>query len=82
MVPLRREALSEVPGIVHDESVSGATVFLEPHSAVEANNDLRQSELAVRREEDRILHELTATLAGHRVELEHAARLESAGQLA
>ncbi len=75
VVPLRREALSEVPGIVHDESVSGATVFLEPHSAVEANNDLRQSELAVRREEDRILRELTAVLAERRVELEHAARL-------
>jgi DNA mismatch repair protein MutS2 len=75
VVPLRREALSEVPGIVHDESVSGATVFLEPHSAVVANNDLRQSELAVRREEDRILRELTAALAGHRIELEHAARL-------
>ncbi|HET9581389.1 MAG TPA: Smr/MutS family protein [Gemmatimonadota bacterium] len=75
VVPLRREALSEVPGIVHDESVSGATVFLEPHSAVEANNDLRHAELAVRREEDRILRELTATLAEHRVELEHAARL-------
>ncbi|HKY60328.1 MAG TPA: Smr/MutS family protein [Gemmatimonadota bacterium] len=75
VVPLRREALSEVPGIVHDESVSGATVFLEPHAAVVANNELRQAELAVRREEDRILRELTAALAERRVELEHAARL-------
>ncbi len=75
VVPLRREALSEVPGIVHDESVSGATVFLEPHAAVDANNGLRQCELAVRREEERILRELTAALAAHRVELEHAARL-------
>ncbi|MGH7570546.1 MAG: endonuclease MutS2 [Gemmatimonadota bacterium] len=75
VVPLRREALSEVPGIVHDESVSGATVFLEPHAAVDGNNALRQTELAVGREEERILRELTAALAGQRDELEHAARL-------
>ncbi len=75
VVPLRREALSEVPGIVHDESASGATVFLEPHETVERNNALRRAELAVRREEERILRELTAALAGHRDDLEHAARL-------
>ncbi len=75
VVPLRREALGDVPGIVHDESTSGATVFLEPHEAVDANNGLRRSELAVRREEDRVLRELTAALAERRGELEHAARL-------
>ncbi|HUP19827.1 MAG TPA: Smr/MutS family protein [Gemmatimonadota bacterium] len=75
VVPLRREALSEVPGIVHDESASGATVFLEPHEVVDRNNALRSTELAVRREEDRILRELSAALAMRRGELEHAARL-------
>lgn len=75
VVPLRREALSEVPGIVHDESASGATVFLEPHEAVERNNGLRRAELAVGREEDRILREMTAALAERRGELELAARL-------
>jgi DNA mismatch repair protein MutS2 len=75
LVPLRREALGEVPGIVHDESASGATVFLEPHEVVEQNNDLRRAELAVGREEDRILRELTAALAERRGELELAARL-------
>lgn len=75
VVPLRREALSEVPGIVHDESSSGATVFLEPHGSVERNNALRQAELAVRREEERILRELTAALAERRDALEHATRL-------
>lgn len=75
VVPLRREALSEVPGIVHDESASGATVFVEPHAAVERNNALRQAELGVRREEGRILRELTAVLAERRDALDHAARL-------
>lgn len=75
VVPLRREALSEVPGIVHDESVSGATVFIEPQAVVEENNALRRAELAVRREEARILLELTATLAEHGADLEHAAQI-------
>ncbi|MFN2383371.1 MAG: hypothetical protein ABR559_03805, partial [Gemmatimonadota bacterium] len=75
VVPLRREAVAEMPGIVHDESASGATVFLEPHAMVEQNNALRQAELAVGREEERILRELTALLAEHRDALEHAARL-------
>ena len=75
LVPLRREALGEVPGIVHDESASGATVFLEPHEVVERNNDLRRAELAVGREEERILRALTAALAERRGELELAARL-------
>lgn len=75
VVPLRREALSEVPGIVHDESASGATIFLEPHDAVERNNALRHAELEARREEERILKELTAALGEHRDDLEHAARL-------
>jgi DNA mismatch repair protein MutS2 len=75
VVPLRREALSEVPGIVHDESASGATIYLEPREAIERNNALRHAELAVRREEERIMRELTAELADRRVELEHAARL-------
>lgn len=75
LVPLRREALGEVPGIVHDESASGATVYLEPHEVVERNNALRGAELAVRREEERILRVLTAALAERRGELELAARL-------
>lgn len=75
VVPLRREALAEVPGIVHDESASGATVFLEPRDVVERNNALRRAEMAVRREEERILRELTAALAERRGELELAARL-------
>jgi DNA mismatch repair protein MutS2 len=75
VVPLRREALSEVPGIVHDESSSGATIFLEPHETVERNNLMRHAELDVRREEERILLELTTALAERRDDLEHAARL-------
>jgi DNA mismatch repair protein MutS2 len=74
-VDSQREALSEVPGIVHDESASGATIFVEPSAMVDSNNALRQAGLAVRREEERILGELSRALAARRGELEHAARL-------
>jgi DNA mismatch repair protein MutS2 len=52
-----------VPGIVHDVSSSGATVFLEPRELVEVNNAIKVAELAVEREVRRILHELSLLVA-------------------
>jgi len=63
VIPLRREGKSEVGGIVHDESGTGATIFVEPPIAIELMNQLRDLERDENREIRRILGELTARLA-------------------
>src|SRR5881628_2621878 len=59
VVPVRTEMRSAVKGIIHDQSASGATVFIEPLEILEANNALREAELAERAEVQRILDELS-----------------------
>ena len=59
VVPVRSEMRSAVKGIIHDQSASGATVFIEPLEILEANNALREAELAERNEVQRILDELS-----------------------
>lgn len=66
VIPVRREARREVGGIVHDESQTGATLYVEPPAAIEAMNELRDLEREERREVRRILAALTARLAPHR----------------
>ena len=62
VIPVRREGRGEVGGIVHDESATGATLFVEPPLAVEAMNRLRELEAEEAREVLRILRELTDRL--------------------
>jgi DNA mismatch repair protein MutS2 len=57
---IRSEMKSQTPGIVHDVSDSGATVFLEPMPAIELGNRWRETRLAEEREEERILRHLSA----------------------
>lgn len=64
-IPIRREARAEVGGIVHDESASRATLFVEPPAAIEPMNRLRETELAEAREVARVLAELTDRLRPH-----------------
>ncbi len=69
-IPIRREGRSEVGGIVHDESASRATLFVEPPSAIEPMNRLRELHVSEAREVERILRELTDALRARSAELE------------
>lgn len=59
VVPIKAEFANAVKGIVHDRSASGATVFVEPLDILDANNKLREAELAERAEVERVLGELS-----------------------
>ncbi len=59
VIPIRAEAKGRLKGIVHDQSASGATLFVEPLTVVELNNAWTQATLDAEREEERILDELS-----------------------
>jgi DNA mismatch repair protein MutS2 len=59
VIPIRAEAKGRLKGIVHDQSASGATLFVEPLTVVELNNTWTEATLAAGREEERILDELS-----------------------
>ncbi len=65
VVPVKSECKNDVPGLVHDVSATGSTIFIEPMSAVNANNALRELELKEKKEIARILAELSAEAAAH-----------------
>ena len=70
VVPVKSECKNDVPGLVHDVSSSGSTYFVEPMSAVNANNALRELELKEKKEIERILSELSGEAAAHREDIQ------------
>jgi DNA mismatch repair protein MutS2 len=63
VIPVKTDMRGRVPGIVHDVSASGATVFIEPRELVELNNSIKVADLEIGREVRRILRELSALVA-------------------
>ena len=68
-VPVKAEHRSQVSGMIHDQSSTGATIFVEPQAVVELNNKIRQLELDEEKEIAVILANLSAQLSEHTVEL-------------
>lgn len=65
VVPVKSECKNDVPGLVHDVSATGSTYFVEPMSAVNANNALRELQLKEKKEIERILAEMSSEVAAH-----------------
>jgi DNA mismatch repair protein MutS2 len=75
VIPVKADFRGQVRGIVHDQSASGATVFIEPMVVVELNNRLRELQLSEREEIDRILRVLSAEIGKDAEDLKLAVEL-------
>ena len=72
VIPLRADFKGRIKAVVHDQSASGATLFVEPLPVLELNNQNRELQLEERNEERRILTNLSELVAEHADEIQHA----------
>ena len=70
VVPVRADQKGNLPGLIHDVSSTGATVFVEPMGVVQANNEYAELQAKEQAEIDRILAELSADAAAHRRDIQ------------
>ncbi|MEP0871751.1 endonuclease MutS2 [Trichocoleus desertorum AS-A10] len=70
VLPVKAPQKDAIPGIIHDTSMSGATLYVEPHSTVQLNNQLRQLLRREQAEEEAVRQVLTAQVAEVKVDLE------------
>lgn len=75
VIPVKREYISLFPGMVHDQSSTGATLFVEPQAVVTLNNELRQLELDEHAEIVRILELFSSRVGEHHQSLQNDQRL-------
>ena len=74
-VPVRSEYKSQIRGMVHDQSSTGSTFFIEPEIVVNMNNELKELDIREKEEIDRILAELSGLCSEHTFELSENSRL-------
>ena len=70
VVPVKAEHKGDLPGLVHDISSTGATLFVEPMGVVQANNEFIELQAKEQKEIDRILAEFSAEAAAHREDIQ------------
>ncbi|WP_028274465.1 endonuclease MutS2 [Atopococcus tabaci] len=79
VIPVKQENRGHFGGVVHDQSSTGQTLFIEPQSVVELNNRLRQLQIEERHEIDRILAEVSNEIAPHTAEIQQ--NIDTLGKL-